>query len=283
MVQTVYADVLFLIDFSMDFLALYITAYLLKIKFKTGVSIIAAAIGAVFSVLTVIIRSSMITVAIAVSIAMCMISFIGNKPSVILKSIILFYVSNALLGGAMTFIFNLFTKLSGSSKNLLIYGEVKSVSTNMPLTVFILASGILLVLIKALMLFFKRVPSTRSVNAYITVGENKVSFILSEDTGNTLSEPISGEAVLFLSEISLKKLVPEEYISALNLGKGYYSGKCKHKFRILVYGTVSGKDTCGCFKPDQLKINGKICNAWIALGKNLNSGVDGIVPSSLLI
>ena len=48
--QVVYADLLFLVNFSMDFLCFFVTARLLHRRFKVARSILAAAMGGVYSV-----------------------------------------------------------------------------------------------------------------------------------------------------------------------------------------------------------------------------------------
>ena len=54
--RVVYADLLFLVDFSMDFLCFFITARLLHRRFFFVRSILAAAIGGVYSVLALLVR-----------------------------------------------------------------------------------------------------------------------------------------------------------------------------------------------------------------------------------
>lgn len=281
--QVIYADILFLIDVTMDFFALYVTAAIIKARFKSGRTVIAAALGGIFSVLSVIVKSGSIIMAIAVSFVMCFITFYGNKLFVIFKSIIIFYCVNMLLGGIMTFIFNAFTALSGASTDLLIFGEIKSVNQNMPLTVFIISLTTVIIAVKVVLKAFSRSPSRRNICCEITLCGNSEIFIMNEDSGNTLTEPISGEPIVFLSENAAKKIANNEYLSALKLGKGYYLGKDRHKFRIAVYGTVNGSGICSCIKPERLNIDGKDCQGYIAIGSNIDIKCDGIVPSALLI
>ena len=283
MEQVIYADILFLIDVTMDFFALYITAAVIKARFKSGRSIISAALGGIFSVLTVIMRSNSIPLTVAVSVIICAVAFSGNKPSVVFKGIIVFYSVNMLLGGVMTVLFNTFTALSGTSTELLIFGEIKTVKQNMPLTVFIISSATVMIAAKIALKAFSRSPSRMEIMCEITLCGNTASLILSEDSGNTLTEPISGEPIVFISEAAAKRITNSEYFSALKLEKGYYEGKNRHKFRIAVYGTVSGSGICSCVKPERLIIDGKDSKGYIAIGKNLDIRSDGIVPSSLLI
>ena len=86
-----------------------------------------------------------------------------------------------------------------------------------------------------------------------------------------------------MNKLELQKIANEQTISALKMGKEFYNGSKKQKFRVVIYQTVSGNEMCVCTKPDMLKVNKKACSAWIAIGNKLStSGIDGIVPSSLL-
>lgn len=283
MEQIIYADVLFLIDVSMDFLALYITAFVLKLKFRTANCILAASLGAVFSVISVILRAESLIASIAVSIAMCFIAFLGNRLLKIAEAILMFYGANMLLGGAMTAVFNLFNKLTDSDKDMLIYGEVNTVSSNMPVAVFLVGFVLILVAVKILMRIFSKAPANVPFEIYVQMDVKADIITVIEDSGNLLTEPISGEPVIFLKESTVRRLSGDETVSALKMQCGLYTHKNRGKIRVVVFKTVSGSDMCACIKPRKITVNGKDCPAWIAIGKSISRGdIDGIVPSSLV-
>lgn len=283
MEQIIYADVLFLIDVSMDFLALYITAFVLKLKFRTANCIPAASLGAVFSVISVILRAESLIASIAVSIAMCFIAFLGNRLLKIAEAILMFYFSNMLLGGAMTAVFNLFNNLTDSDKDMLIYGEVNTVSSNMPVAVFLVGFVLIFVAVKILMRIFSKVPANVPFEIYVQMDVKADIITVIEDSGNLLTEPISGEPVIFLKESTVRRLSGDETVSALKMQCGLYTYKNRGKIRVVVFKTVSGSDMCACIKPRKITVNGKDCAAWIAIGKSISRGdIDGIVPSSLV-
>lgn len=82
METTVYADLLFLINFSMDFLCFYITATLLHRKLSLLRAIIASAFGAIYAVFALL-AGFTITLSVIfdifVCILMCIIVFYGKK------------------------------------------------------------------------------------------------------------------------------------------------------------------------------------------------------------
>lgn len=283
MEQIIYADILFLIDISMDFLALYLSAYLLKVRFKVKSVLLGAIIGAVFSTLSVIMRSESIIASLVVSVIMCFIAFAGNGIFIKLKSLPVFYAVNMLLGGVMTALFNLFNIFTKGERQLLIFGQLNTVSSNMPLAVFYIGFFAILIIIAVFKKLFVSLPVHRSLDLTVKIGKNTKHFNVIEDSGNKVCEPISGDPIIFLKEKAINELAGEKVTSALKMGSEFYSGKNKQRYRIVIYKTVSGNDMCVCTRADKLVLNKKSCNAWIAIGKNLNNdSADGIVPSALL-
>ncbi len=283
MEQVIYADILFLIDISMDFLALYVTARIMKTRFSSGLCVLAATIGAVYSVFNVILRGENIFISFLVSVIICFVAFFGNPISLILKTLFIFYGVSMLLGGFMTLIYNLFNKLTDSNKELLIYGQINTVSESMPIAVFYIGFFLIFILIKIVFSILERRPSKALNHLCVTFGTRSAEFKVAEDSGNRLCEPISGEPIIFIKESSLKRVVGEKTLSALKMGSEFYNGSQRHRYRIVIFNTVSGSDMCVCMKADKLSLNKKLCSAWIAIGKNLKTdGVDGIVSSSLL-
>ncbi len=283
MEQVIYADILFLIDISMDFLAIYITAWLLKVRFGAGRALLSAVIGAAFSVISVINRNDSLFLSVAVSVLMCFIAFSGNGFVTKLKGLAVFYAVSFLLGGAMTALFNAFNTLSDGTLSLIIHGEVNTVQSNMPLALFYAGFGAIVLLFS----LFKRLLSSRPKNApleaVLTLGGRTEKLVLIEDSGNLLCEPISGEPIVFLKERALKKFANEALLSSLKMENEFYNGKEKQKYRVVIYKTVSGSDMCVCTRAQRLTVNKKLCSAWIAIGKNFKNDVyDGIIPSSLL-
>ena len=113
--QTVYVDLLFMINFSMDFLCFLLTSKLFGIKLSLGRSILAAAMGGVYSVAALFIgvgRGAALLIDVATCALMCAICFGGKKKNRSLPIYILTYLAiSMMLGGVMTALFNLVNKL----------------------------------------------------------------------------------------------------------------------------------------------------------------------------
>ena len=108
--RIIYGDVLLVINFSMDFLSLYITARIMHIKLNSFRITLSAVIGALYSLLIISISTKAIVsgvLSIAFSFLMCFIAYGKFKIARYIKNTIVFYIVNFALGGGITAICNL--------------------------------------------------------------------------------------------------------------------------------------------------------------------------------
>ena len=115
MERVVYADILFLINFSMDFLCLYISSKILSIKLSSIRAILSATLGGVYSVLALFLPSAYglsFIVDVGVCLLMCLVAWgkARKKGDLFVGAAFYFAISMAL-GGVMTAIFNLLNRL----------------------------------------------------------------------------------------------------------------------------------------------------------------------------
>ena len=281
--QTVYADVLFVIDFTMDFLAIFLTSQFLKRKISVKRIILSATIGAFYSVITVVLKLSSIILTLLIAAFICLTAFGRCSVKVFLHILTVYISINFLFGGGMTALFSFFNSKVGE-KLVMIYGDIGRVANKLPLNVFLIGATVISVFVFTFGRIFSRKGVIRTVKAEIEISGKHESFILTEDSGNMLTEGISGEPVVFLSAVSLSRLLGKETVSALTeLNTDILSGE-KLKMRLTVYKTVSGKEMCMCIRPERIILDGKSVRAWIACASGGTFGeYDGIAPSSLLV
>ena len=115
MPQDVYADLLFLINFSMDYLCLYICAKIMRRKMRLPRMLIASIIGGIYSVVSLFIPSqSIISLIIDALVCIVMCAIVFSEPSRRAASTLLcsfLYVGISMMtGGCMTAIFNLLNR-----------------------------------------------------------------------------------------------------------------------------------------------------------------------------
>ncbi len=281
MQQVIYADVLFFVDLSMDFLALYIVSAMLKIQVGKYSLAFAAALGSLYSVISVIMRHDSILISVAVAIIMILSAFGLCRLSQLAVRAVVFLVVNFILGGAMTAIFNIFNSFS-RDRFVMIYGEISEVPKKISFPFFVIGFIVTaLVSVIFIRLFLPKAGVTHA-NTEISYGRNTVKLKLLCDSGNLLIEPMSGDSVIFLSELAMKKLVGEQTFKSIISSDTEFLQRNLRKARIVLYETVNGRQSGICLRADKLVVDGKSCRAWICVSPSKQNNADGIIPASLL-
>lgn len=252
--MTVYADILFLVNFSMDLLTLMFAAYVTHRPVKRTRLIIGAAAGGLCgTVLSVyhLPRIPGVLLNLAVMAGMTLITF-GRQGRVVRDSLIV-CGSGTLLGGIMTAL------LSMGEPVMLDYGSVYP-------SVFLGCA--------AAAWGFTRLFASSSVkqSAEVTVTALGITrtFTALCDSGCFLAEPISGIPVITASRDAL----------------GEFAEKLTHpdsgmRIRVIPVNTVTGGGMLYGFVPDAVTVNGCAVRAVIGLDEGQRAGFDGIVPASL--
>ena len=141
MVEEIYGDVLFIINFSMDFLSLYMVGKLLHIPMRAWRVILGASVGALYGVLELLLTVSgfvSFLMAVLVMLLMCYIAF-GNQAFYrFAMTVALFCGINMLIGGMMT---AAFVKLGAYQQYIEIGGELHTVYGDMPVWLFVILSA----------------------------------------------------------------------------------------------------------------------------------------------
>lgn len=201
MQSVIYADVLFFINFSMDFISLYITMKLLHRKVGLLRYLAAAFFGAVYGVIQVIFdtpRLLTVTLSLAVSFLMIIIT-VGKSASfkIYVKYTVILWGISALLAGGVTLVCTL-----GSTEGL------TAVNSKGQSSMFVLAVGAFLALF-IVRIFFSS-PRAESCEIELRLFGTKIKTTALIDSGNMITEPVSGLPVIFIS----KKAVAGHYSGA---------------------------------------------------------------------
>ena len=264
MEQVVYGDVLFIINFSMDFLSLYVTAKFIHLRLRLVPAIAAAAIGAAYGVAAVILDGNELIsffISAAVSILMC---YIALGKHLLLRHTLIFYAVSLGLGGCMT------------SSNML----------PPTVTIPIAAISVILSLIFNRITAKRRNTSENSVN--IKFEDKNVTLSALTDSGNLLTEPISGSPVILTEYKKISCLLPQELTPFFESGdiSNLTSVPTPYavKVRMIPASGIGGDKMLLGFMPDEVtigQIKKKACVAVLNDGRSFDSS-DALVPSSLL-
>ena len=136
MEEEIYADVLFIINFSMDFLSLYIVGRLMHFRMKAGRVILGASLGALYGVLELLLGGPSLlktALTLAVLLGMCAAAFGRHSPRTYFASTALTFGVSMLIGGMMT---SAFLKLGANTSYIEIGGTIATVFGDLPVMQF---------------------------------------------------------------------------------------------------------------------------------------------------
>ncbi len=290
MVQDVYIDLLFLINFSMDYLCLYICAKVLRKKQKLLRMIIAAAIGGIYSVISVFFVFSAPINLICDALFCLVISAIAfaERKRLVSSTLIcgfLFVGISMMTGGAMTAIFNLLNRLElpldsidGDGISTYLFAIIAAVAG-----IISLRSGELI----------SHRSSIKECELILTISGRSVKVNALSDSGNLVKDPMSGKSVVLIDRTALAKVTDVSIFDNFLLGNMPSSSLCIKGLRIIPINTAGGRSSLCAAIPDKLtaslvtKKNKAVTielDALIALSDIGQSaeGCQAIIPSEIL-
>lgn len=282
MTENIYGDVLFVINFSMDFLSLYITSRIMKTKPKSWRMTVSASVGGVYGVAALFFpfgEPLLSLCGVVCALLMCLIAF-GRGLKKTLLSTAVFYGVGMLLGGVMTLIYSKIGKYTGY---ISIGGSISTVFGEIPLWLFAVLAALSALITAAIGRTIKRKNAVRSAVLGFRIGDAEHSVECLVDSGNLLCEPISGVPVVFISEREAG-FVPEKLLSAMRSGGDGADYDVMKRLRFAFATGVGGKSTVVCAVPDVCTVGGEACRALFAVdfGGGDFGGFGGLVPEILV-
>ena len=117
----IYADVYFLINFSMDLICLYVTGLILRKNTPIYRLVLGALFGAAYSTVTLFLNFNVLlsfAVTLLSAFCICFISFLekGNKKGAFLPTVLFIGIS-FFMGGALTWLYSFFVDFHTSGED----------------------------------------------------------------------------------------------------------------------------------------------------------------------
>ncbi len=271
-----YADVLFLVNFTMDFLTLFIAASLTRRKVRTLRLSISSAIGALYGVASCFMGGTVlfrILINIAVSYLMCLIAFEKR----ILPAMAVFYSSGCLLGGIMTALYS-FADGSGIASPTLDRGG-QSAFGEIPLGWAAVVAVVSALAAIAGGRITKRRKSAFDVTVAVITDEGSFIFDGICDSGNLLTDPISAKPVIIAEKQTFLKTLKQDHKGFFESGGEIFPEGLA--VRVIPSDTVGGHGVLYGYVPKRVSVNGIPVSAVIAMGEGFFDGRAALVPSSL--
>ena len=282
----VYADLLFLINFSMDFLCLYLSVKLLHLPRVRWRMLLAAALGGVYSVAALFLSvGSWFALAVDLGVCFGMCALCAAGKGVRFGRLLLlcgtYFGISALMGGGMTAIYSLLGRAD------LPLGEVESDGLS---AWMFLALATIAALAAA---FGGRLFSKQSAVRICTVCV-KLDGATWEmqglcDSGNLLCDPISGTPVIVADRQTWVGALPDALRRAVESEGRELDALAEGKrVRIVPMHTAQGSSMAVALLPDEILLAGedgkvRTVHALIApSGEPLQGDYRAVVPATLL-
>ena len=256
--MTIYVDIVLLENLCMNYIILFGTAYIIKIKVKHIRILLASLIGAVYAVLAYAgvfpIYANLIT-KIILSICMTYIAFNPKKLKGLIKELILFYLVSFALGGCAFALLYIVRPQDIFMKNGVYIGTY-------PLKIALLGgiTGFVITYV-AIKIVKTRITKNEIIyKAIIKIEEQEIEINVLLDTGNMLKDPISGDAVIMVEKNKLYKILPNEMLDNTNkfLGGEFENAESleyRKRIRFIPFTSVGKQNGMLLgIKPDLVKI-----------------------------
>lgn len=211
--KTLYIDVYFMINFTVDILAIFIALKLSNMKINNRKLVLGGVVGAILAIVELFIDSFILHIIIASVFIYLLARILCKGASFIrtLKFILLFYISAFLISGAVSFIYAFIDRwldrlalddASTSNRKALLF------------------SLIILLLIGVIRLFILTLSNSikeRSSKIEITLDGKELKMDALIDTGNLVRDPMNMNPVIFIKKDYAEKIIPRSVIELSNL------------------------------------------------------------------
>ncbi|MEG1869718.1 MAG: sigma-E processing peptidase SpoIIGA [Oscillospiraceae bacterium] len=254
----VYVDVLFLVNFIIDFLLLSLACKFSGRKHRTLRLILAAAVGGIGSMI-IFLPPMHSVLQIIINVILSAIMVLTANPVVqtsqFLKEWFIFLLISFTAGGLMYGIFTVFNPQQMTIYNGVVYFDISAF-----ILLFNIAVIYLVICLFDKLLKGNCVPGTHYTVELSLLGK-EISLTGMVDTGNRLKDLFSDSPVMICSFDSVKNILPVE-VSALLLSNDLITTidfdilppEAAQRFRVIPYNGVNSGGILPAFKVDYVKL-----------------------------
>ncbi len=259
--MTVYLDVVLLENLCMNYIILFATGYLMKIKMKQLRLIVSSILGGIYAViayLEILPIYSSFGMKVVLSILMVYIAFKPKGVKILSKQLIIFYLTSFVFGGCAFALLYFVRPQDILMRNGVYVGTY-------PIKIALLGGIVGFIITYVAFRIVKTKLRRKDIlyNIEITLQEKRLKVKAMLDTGNLLKDPISKMPVIVVEKEQLYSLLPiqlldhiEEWIG----GDEEFLNQIEEKeliarFRIIPFSSVGKQNGLMLgFKADQVEI-----------------------------
>lgn len=206
----IYIDIILLENLVMNFIILYATATILKIKVKIFRLFISSLLGAIYVILEYISSIKLYTsliLKIFLGIIIISIAFYPKTIKTLFKDLLIFYLVSFTFGGVATYLIYVLRPQDIVIKNGYYSG------TYILKIIFIAAIvGTMILMIAFKVVKNKMTNKDIKCKVKIRFGQKETEISAIVDTGNMLKEPLSGNSVIIVEKNMLSDIIPKEIL-----------------------------------------------------------------------
>lgn len=265
----VYIDVLFVINFILNYCILCISAWIRK-KVQRFYLVAAALFGALYSVCMFYPNLSVLyhmVFRLMFSVILVFIAFRPKKPKELLQVMLTFYIITFLFGGIVFALFMMFGgRLGGVIRNGVLYFDIS-------FTTLLLLTVVSYIAIRIGMGYIVKRISREKVllPILVEIAEKRVVINGLVDTGSTLRDPLNRRPVIVVESQSVKDILPEGFSDIVrqpNTEAFNTLTEEKIKVSLIPFHVLDGGGVLLGIQPDRIEINGKESAAVLAISEN---------------
>ncbi len=202
--QTLYIDIYFLINFTVDLLALYFAALLSKVQSTVARLVICSFIASLFACYVVLCNPAPVFLILLIIAVASIISYIFVTHSSLIRKVkffISFLILETFIGGLVNWIYNLMDKY--------IYPNFSENNFGVENRKLLILSVIVLLsygLLKLLFLIFSGTKSEKNIEFVLHLFGQSEKFTALIDSGNLLIDPMNNKPVILIKKNAVKLL-----------------------------------------------------------------------------
>lgn len=262
--RTIYIDELFLLNFAVDYIILYLTATFSALPYRRMRLLLGAAVGALYSVAAYFAEVygvpivSSLTIKLAAGAVMLLCAFGYASGAAFIRRGVIMLITSFLLGGL------------AYAAGLFLGGSVSGGAIQAPLAVraVLIAAALALELCGAFSRGGGRELTSGRAEVSLTYNGRKAEFSALLDSGNLLRDPLDGSPVIVCTTDAVAPLFDRdelrmmressavELVAALGLGGGW---------RLIPCATAAGSAMLAAFRPTEAAVDGERVRVMVAM------------------
>lgn len=207
--RVLYIDVYFLINFTVNLLALYFSCTLLHFPIRRWRLCLCAMLGALLAVVSVLWHEKfflLLAASIVILLGMIMLAGAGGSAFRRLRLALLFFLFEFLIGGIVHFGYGFLEEKIG---DLWVESGVENRKLLYLCALILLALGILRLAVSLL----ESGAHEKSCEVEIRIGEKRFFGSALVDSGNFLRDPLDGASVVLIKSRVAERLLPSAFLS----------------------------------------------------------------------